>query len=211
MRPALTPDDACPDLPCSQLAHGERIPLHGQTDPRIAPRECRAQTDILTDSSSQGLSTIGSLLLLVTSAQVVLAVPEEGYDTSLVVEALALGALVVLERGAGLERALHALPVLLVDDFGEVTAALLKEAYAEALYHAEHWDFRRITKQWYEGLIFAVAEDSSTGPLLALHPVDRDDTLFRRPSVHFDCRAIGGCGSGTARVPRRRRCLGPRT
>ena len=57
----------------------------------------------------------------------------------------------VLERSIGLDRSWHKLPVLQLDDFYEVTPAVVRQAYVEALYHAHfhRWDYRRLTQAWY--------------------------------------------------------------
>lgn len=71
------------------------------------------------------------------SSRMVLALPGAGYDTYVIWEALALGAMPVLEKGIGLDRTVYRLPVLLVEDYADVTPALLRQAYVEALYHAD--------------------------------------------------------------------------
>ena len=48
-----------------------------------------------------------------------------------------LGAMPVAERGMGMDRTLYKLPVLLLDDFADLTESLLRTAYVEALYRAD--------------------------------------------------------------------------
>ena len=62
----------------------------------------------------------------------------------------------MLERGVGLDRSLYKLPALLVDDFADVTPRLVQQAYVEALYRADEWDYKRITQRWWALLLFKV-------------------------------------------------------
>lgn len=71
------------------------------------------------------------------TSMAVLALPGLGYDTYRLWEVLALGSMPVLERGVGLDRTLYRLPVLLVDDFADLTPDLLRQAYVEAIYRAD--------------------------------------------------------------------------
>jgi hypothetical protein len=47
--------------------------------------------------------------------------PGLGYDTYRVYETLAAGSMPVLEKGVGLDRSWHKLPVLQLDDFADAT------------------------------------------------------------------------------------------
>ena len=44
-------------------------------------------------------------------------------------------------------RSLYKLPVLLLDDFADVTPAVVRQAYIEALYRVEEWEYTRITER----------------------------------------------------------------
>jgi hypothetical protein len=71
------------------------------------------------------------------TSMTVLTMPGLGYDTYRLWEVLALGSMPVLEKGIGFDRTLHRLPALLVDDFNDLTPALVREAYVEALYNVD--------------------------------------------------------------------------
>ena len=58
-----------------------------------------------------------------------------------------------------------------MDDFADLTPTLIRTAYAEALYHADEWEYRRLTQQWWERLIYEVSEAGTVEPLLRLHPM----------------------------------------
>ena len=46
-------------------------------------------------------------------------------------------------------RSLYKLPVLLLDDFADVSPEVVRQAYIEALYRVEEWEYTRITeKHW---------------------------------------------------------------
>lgn len=137
------------------------------------------------------------------SSMASVAMPGLGYDTYRLWETLASGAMPVVERGMGMDRTFYRLPVLMLDDYADLTPELLRTAYVEALYLADQWEYERMTKRWWERLIFEVSFSSSTEPLLHYHPMRAQDTDFTRPLVPFDCVKMGGCGKGTRRVPRK--------
>jgi hypothetical protein len=62
----------------------------------------------------------------------------------------------VVERGMGMDRTFHKLPVLLVDDYYEVTEFMLRQAYVEALYRVDSWEYYRMSRQWWERLLYQV-------------------------------------------------------
>ena len=101
-----------------------------------------------------------------------------------------------------MDRTFYRLPVLLVDDFAAITAPLLRQAYVEALYRADEWEYDRLTKAYWERLLYAVADSASIEPMLKKHPMHAEDLNFTRPLVPFDCIAMGGCGPGTKRTPK---------
>ena len=64
----------------------------------------------------------------------------------------------MIERGVGLDRSLYRLPALLVDDFAFVTPELIRQAYVEAVYRAEEWDYTRLTQSYWERLLYRVRQ-----------------------------------------------------
>ena len=145
------------------------------------------------------------------TSMAVLCLPGLGYDTFRLWESLAAGAMPVAERGVGLDRSLFRLPVLLVDDFADLSPALVKQAYVEALYRVDDWQYERMTSQWWLGLLQDVSKTGSISNLARLHPISEDEQSFTRPLVPFDCDKLGGCGAGTKRVPRRSCAINPAT
>ena len=81
------------------------------------------------------------------ASKMVLAMPGLGYDTYRLWEALAVGAVPVIEKGVGLDRTVYKLPVLIVEDYYKLTPALLQQAYTEALYRGikGEWEYQRMT------------------------------------------------------------------
>jgi hypothetical protein len=68
----------------------------------------------------------------------------------------------VLEKGTGLDRSLYRLPALLLDDFADATPALLRQAYVEALYRADEWDYTRITERHWQRILYEVSNEATT-------------------------------------------------
>jgi hypothetical protein len=54
-----------------------------------------------------------------------------------------------------------------------------------------------------------VSESGSIDYLLKMHPMSAMDVGFTRPLIPFDCAAMGGCGSGTKRVPKKSCAVDP--
>lgn len=138
----------------------------------------------------------------------VLCMPGQGYDTYRLWEALASGAMPVIEKGMGMDRTLYRLPALLLDDYADLTEHVVRQAYVEALYRAEEWEYARMTQRWYEGLMYEVAEAASIEPLLRLHPITAEDATFTRPLIPFTCPE-GECGEGTKRTPSKSCAIDP--
>jgi len=92
----------------------------------------------------------------------VLCVPGLGYDTFRLWESLASGSMPVIERGVGFDRSLYKLPALLVDDFAELTPFIIRQAYVEAIYRADSWEYKRITTNWWQSLIYKVLTHAHT-------------------------------------------------
>ena len=133
-----------------------------------------------------------------------LCTPGLGADTYRLWETLASGTMPVLERGFGLDRTLYRLPVLFVDDFAEVTPFMIRQAYIEALYLVDQWEYKRMTKAHWINLIRNVSQTNSIQPLLDAHPMSAVDINFTRPLIPFDCGRNGiECGKGTKRTPKK--------
>ena len=99
------------------------------------------------------------------------ALPGLGYDCFRTWELLTMGTIVVLERGVGLDRTLWRLPALLVDDFYDINPAMLRQAYVEAVYRRDEFEYERLTQSfWYE-IIYNVSAAKSTAPLLERFPM----------------------------------------
>ena len=52
-----------------------------------------------------------------------------------------------------------------MDDFADVTPQLLREAYVEALYRVDEFEFERLTQSYWYDLIGKVASTKSSRPL----------------------------------------------
>jgi hypothetical protein len=138
-------------------------------------------------------------LLEMANCRAVLCVSGLGADSYRIWEALAMGSMPVVERGLGLDRTFYRLPVLLLDDFYEISTFIVKQAYIEALYRVNDWDYDRITTRHWQRLISEVSFSGSIDFMLDKHPVEAMDIYFTRPLVPFSCS--NGCGAGTKRTP----------
>ena len=105
------------------------------------------------------------------------------------------------EKGSGLDRTFYRLPVLQLEDFSEVSSDIIRQAYVEALYRVDEWDYTRLTRSYWQNLIFTTAQLGNTDELLRLHPMSAEDETFTRPLIPYNCEAMGGCGPGTKRIP----------
>jgi hypothetical protein len=78
-----------------------------------------------------------------------------GADAYRNVEILVAGGTVpFMERGMGLERGWHRLPVAWVNDYAELTWSYIRQAWAEILYNRPHYDFTRLTQRfWHHDII----------------------------------------------------------
>lgn len=137
----------------------------------------------------------------VIESAAVLCMPGLGYDSYRVWETLLLGAMPVIERGCGMDRTFWKLPVILVDDFADVTPELVHSAYVEALYRREEWEYRRLLKSFWKEVFYSVARAKSSQLLFDLFPMKAVDEEFTRPLFAFNCNEMGGCGAGTKRTP----------
>jgi hypothetical protein len=133
----------------------------------------------------------------VARSRFVLGLPGVGYDCYRLWESLLLGSIPVIESGYGLDRTMHKLPVLLLDDFASLTPSLLHQAFAEAQYHflMGQWDFRRLTRWYWEDLIllkdleWLTKEHPLTG---RSYPVHRLDVCECKGRVCYEFRNYGG-------------------
>lgn len=132
----------------------------------------------------------------------ILCMPGFGYDTYRLWETLTLGSMPVIEKGVGLERSLWKLPALFVDDYADVTADMIREAYVEAIYRADEWEYERLTMKFWRDTVFEVTKTENASFMLERHPMSAVDEGFTRPLVYYNCEKMGGCGKGTLRTPK---------
>ena len=163
----------------------------------------------VTKQWGQNLDT-KTFLRRLLGARAVLALPGLGYDCWRIWESLLAGSMPILERGAGLDRSLYKLPALLLDDYAYLTPEVVRQAYVEALYRADEWDYTRMTESYWQRLIFEASLKGNIDHLMRLHPMEAVDMSFTRPLVPFDCDAMGGCGVGTKRVPKKYCAVDPK-
>lgn len=83
------------------------------------------------------------------AARFVLCPSGFGWDTYRIWEALALGAVPIVERSPGWDALLDDLPALLVGDFAHVTPALLRRAYPQIAAQRQRFDFAKLTRQYW--------------------------------------------------------------
>jgi len=88
------------------------------------------------------------------------------------------------------------LPVLLVEDFAEVTPLLLKTAYVEAMYRASDFQYHRLTMSYWYTVILNVSSSRSLLPVLEAFPLEAEDQGFTRPREVYECGKRGDCGNG---------------
>ena len=94
------------------------------------------------------------------------------------------------------------LPVLLLDDFSEISEELLRTAYLEALYHVKEFEFERLTQSFWYSVIFNASYSRNHDVLLEKFPMAAEDPTFTRPLVRYACAATNSCGAGTKRIPK---------
>lgn len=103
------------------------------------------------------------------------------------------------------------LPVLLVDDFAEVTPQLLRSAYVEALYRAQggEFEFQRLRQSYWYSFLMNVSTTASVQTIVDAFPMTPEDTSFTRPAQAYQCGSgegggkgeVSRCGPGTKRTP----------
>jgi hypothetical protein len=79
------------------------------------------------------------------------------------------------------------LPVLLVDDFYDVTEELLRSAYVQAIYDIDQFEFERLQQSFWYGVIYNVSSARHAGPMLDKFPMAAETPGFVRPFQPFHC------------------------
>ena len=65
-----------------------------------------------------------------------------------------------------------------MDDFAELTPALIQGAYVEALYRIDEWEYQRLTFAWWERLLYQTSVDGNNDYLMRNHPMDAGINVF---------------------------------
>jgi hypothetical protein len=94
------------------------------------------------------------------------------------------------------------LPALLVEDFDEVTPSLLRQAYVEALYRVDDFEYERLTQSFWYSVIASVSASQRVETLLEKFPMFAEDLDFKRPKIPYECGKTNTCGKGTFRTPK---------
>ena len=159
--------------------------------------------DKITSSNFKVLGTVApaDYYKEIGAARFVLSLPGLGYDCYRLWETLTVGSIPIIERAVGFDRNLYRLPALLVEDFGVVNENFLRQAYVEALYRVDEFEYSRLSQNHWEGILMKVSRAKSIKPLLEAHPMSAELENFARPFKQYDCKAMGGCGPGTKRTP----------
>ena len=79
------------------------------------------------------------------------------------------------------------LPVLLVDDFYDVTVELLQSAYVQAIYDIHEFEFERLQQSYWYGVIYNVSSARDVTPMLDKFPMQAETPHFVRPFQPFHC------------------------
>jgi len=119
--------------------------------------EFEGHVDTKKDEMAQTKADRARYYEKLASAKFGLSLPGLGYDCFRTWELLTLGTVVVTERGIGFDRTFWRLPVLLVDDFADVTPDLLRNAYVEAVYRADDFEFERLKQSYWWSVIMEVS------------------------------------------------------
>jgi hypothetical protein len=86
----------------------------------------------------------------------VLTLSGVGYDTWRHTEALYAGAIPVFEHGNGaLNGTYHDLPVLMVDDYANLTPAFLEAEYSKIMASLDSYNWARFSSKWYVDQVMA--------------------------------------------------------
>jgi hypothetical protein len=63
------------------------------------------------------------------------------------------------------------LQILVLDDYLTITELTLRQAYIEAVYWEDEWEYERLTQRYWEHLIYRVSEAGNIDYLLEKHPM----------------------------------------
>ena len=85
-------------------------------------------------------------------------------------EALALGAIPIVLHST-LDRTFAGLPVLLVNDYKDLTVPMLQMHYERFISQASQWDFSRLTPGYWAGLVLHAVETGSSEVVQRQHPI----------------------------------------
>jgi hypothetical protein len=163
-------------------------------------------------SGSSGVTFLSrkNYLLRAARSRFALAPPGLGYDTFRLWEMMNLGTIPIVEKSVGFDRMLYRLPALLVEDFSMITTEMLRNAYIEAVYQKDSFEYNRLTQSYWSELVFQTSVQGSVDLLLKNHPMEAADENLARPLVPYECSNLninsekkGGheCGVGTKRPP----------
>ena len=114
--------------------------------------------DLFDASGGTGVALLSrkDYLLRAAGSRFALAPPGLGYDTFRLWEMLTLGTIPIIEKSVGFDRTLYHLPALLVEDFAMVTTELLREAYIEAIYQADLFQYNRLKQSYWSNLLYQI-------------------------------------------------------
>ena len=85
-------------------------------------------------------------------------------------DALALGAIPIVLHST-MDRTFSGLPVLLVDNYSNLTAPMLQKLYKRFVSKASQWDFSRLTTRYWADLMQHVLETGSSALVQSQHPI----------------------------------------
>ena len=92
-----------------------------------------------------------------------------------------------------MDRTYAGLPVLLVDDYRNLTVPMLLKHYIRFISKAGQYDFTRLTAGYWAGLVRHVAETSSSRIVQKQHPIPAGyEGYYRTPGYHPDTVMVSG-------------------
>ncbi len=65
-----------------------------------------------------------------------------------------------------------------MDDYADLTADMIREAYVEAIYRADEWEYERLTMKFWRDTVFEVAKTENTSIVLERHPMKAGSVLL---------------------------------
>lgn len=101
-----------------------------------------------------------------------------GMDSFRIWESLLLGAIPVVESNAGLDRTYSHLPVLVVNNYSDITPHLLSEAYQCFRSHAAQFRYQHLTQEYWLHLVAEAVRTASVDHVTINHP-------FRNPYCDY--------------------------